>query len=99
VPENASLMIGELGNRLPNIKGVNVAEDLKGPLNAITNGYGEAAMFVYGDKVSQEVNRKRGDAIKLMRLDKASIEETQKEVQRVQTEGALDDIKQNNWNC
>jgi ABC-type glycerol-3-phosphate transport system substrate-binding protein len=99
VPENASLMIGELGNRLPNIKGVNVVEDLKGPLNAIANGYGEAAMFVYGDKVSQEVNKKRGDAIKLMRLDKASIADTQKEVQRVQMEGALDDIKQNSWNC
>jgi ABC-type glycerol-3-phosphate transport system substrate-binding protein len=99
VPANATLMIGELGNRLPNIKGVNVAEDLRGPLNAISNGYGEAAMFVYGDKVSQEVNKKRADAIKLMRLGKASIEETQKEIQRVQTEGALDDIKQNGWNC
>jgi len=92
-------MIGELGNRLPNIKGVAIAEDLKGPLNAIANGYGEAAMFVYGDKISQETGKKKGDAIKLMRLGKATVEETQREVQKLQFDGAGDDMKQNNWTC
>ncbi len=98
-PENAALVIGELNNRLPNIKGVNVAEDLKGPLNAIANGYGEAAMFVYGDKVSRETDQKRADAIKLMRLGKADIPTTQKTIQDLQMQGALADIKQNNWSC
>lgn len=98
-PKNAALVIGELNNRLPNIKGVDVSEDLKGPLDAIINGYGEAAMFVYGDKVSRETDQKRADAIQAMRLGKADIPTTQKTIQDLQMQGALADIKQNNWSC
>lgn len=99
VPENASLMIGENSIRLPNIKGVEVAQDLRGPLEAITTGYGEAAMFVYGDKVSQETGKKRGDVVKNLRLGKIDIPTAQRQYQEVHMEGAEKDIKDNNWSC
>jgi hypothetical protein len=53
----------------------------------------------YGDKVSRETDQKRADAIKLMRLGKADIPTTQKTIQDLQMQGALTDIKQNNWSC
>lgn len=99
VPENAGAFIGEAGQFLPNVKGVKVNPELEEPLKAITTGYGEAAMFVYGDKVSQETGQKRNDVVTNLRLGKLTVEQAQKEYQKVHMEGAKDDIAKNNWTC
>lgn len=98
-PENASVFISEAASFLPNIKGVDVNDDLKGPLKAITEGYGEAAMFVYGDKQSQETGTKVGTIVSNMRLGKLSIEDAQKQIQETQAQGAKEDIAKNSWTC
>lgn len=98
-PENATVFISEAASFLPNIKGIDVNDELKAPLKAITEGYGEAAMFVYGDKQSQETGTKVDTIITNMRLGKISIEDAQQQIQKTQLDGAKADISKNNWSC
>jgi ABC-type glycerol-3-phosphate transport system substrate-binding protein len=98
-PENASVFIGEADSFLPNIKGVNVSADLADPLKRITTGYGETAMFVYGDKQSQETGTKVGTITTNLRLGKISVEDAQKQVQQTQLDGAKEDISKLGWSC
>jgi hypothetical protein len=98
-PENAQVFIAESSSFLPNIKGVKVNAELEEPLKAITTGFGEAAMFVYGDKVSQETNTKRGTVVTNLRLGQITVDQAAAEYQEVHMTGAKEDIAKNNWTC
>ncbi len=92
-PANASLIIGELGQFLPNIKGVDVNEDLRGPLEAVSSGVGEAAMIAYGDKIDAEAGAQIDTAVNNFLLGRAELDETAETIQGLlyaQAEAAAD---------
>ena len=92
-PEQATEIIGELGQFLPNIKGVEVNEDLVEPLEAVASGVGEAGMIAYGDKIDAEAGAQIDTAINNYLLDRAELDETAQTVQDLlfaQAEAAAD---------
>ena len=98
-PQNASRLISELGQFLPNIKGVDVNEDLKEPLRAITEGLGEAGMVTYPDKIGTE-QRERIDTIWTeFLLGEVSQEEAQQQIDALMVEYAENAIVTNGWQC
>jgi hypothetical protein len=80
-PANASEIIGELGQFLPNIKGVDVNEDLRGPLEAVSSSAGEAAMIAYGDKIDAEAGAQIDTAVNNFLLGRAELDETAETIQ------------------
>ncbi len=96
-PTQASEIIGELGQFLPNIKGVDVNEDLKGPLEAVSGGVGEAGMIAYGDKLDAEAGDKITDATNNFLLGRAELDETAEEIQQLLMYQALKSVEENGW--
>ncbi|HMN28606.1 MAG TPA: hypothetical protein PKE45_10675 [Caldilineaceae bacterium] len=99
-PENANRMISELGQFLPNIKGVDVNPDLKEPLRAITEGLGEAGMITYPDKIGTE-QREKIDTIvwRNYLLDEITLEEAQQQIDELMMEYTDGAIAANGWKC
>jgi ABC-type glycerol-3-phosphate transport system substrate-binding protein len=99
-PENASRMISELGQFLPNIKGVDVNPDLAEPLRAITEGLGEAGMITYPDKIGTE-QREKIDLIvwRNFLLGEITMEEAQQQIDELMLEYATGAISENSWTC
>lgn len=96
-PAQASQIIAEKGQFLPNIKNVEVNEDLKEPLEAVASGVGEAGMIAYADKIEAEAATKINTATNNYLLDRAELDETATEVQNLlfaQAEKAAED---NGW--
>jgi hypothetical protein len=75
-PKQASNIIGEKGQFLPNIKNVQVNEDLKEPLEAVASGVGEAGMIAYDDKIEAEAIQKKNLAQANYLLGRAELDET-----------------------
>jgi hypothetical protein len=95
-PENANRMISELGQFLPNIKGVDVNPDLKEPLRAITEGLGEAGMITYPDKIGTEQREKIETIVwRNLQLGEITVEEAQKQIDDLMIEHRLDTAS---WN-
>jgi hypothetical protein len=96
-PEQATAIISEKGQFLPNMKDVDVNEDLKGPLEAVSSGVGEAGMIAYGDKIDAEAASKIDTASANYLLGRAELEPTSVEIQELlyaQAEKAADE---NGW--
>ncbi len=96
-PEQASAIISEKGQFLPNMRDVDVNEDLKGPLEAVSSGVGEAGMIAYGDKIDAEAGAKIDTASANYLLGRAELEPTAAEIQELlyaQAEKAADE---NGW--
>lgn len=98
-PGNASRMIQELGQFLPNIKGVDVNPDLKEPLRAITEGLGEAGMVTYPDKIGTEQREKMDAVWNDYLLDQITQEEAQQQIDALMMEYANKAIADNGWKC
>lgn len=98
-PQNANRMISELGQFLPNIKGVDVNPDLKEPLRAITEGLGEAGMVTYPDKIGTEQREKIAQVWTDFHLDQITQEEAQQQIDALMTEYATKAIADNGWTC
>ena len=96
-PDWASQIIGELGEFLPNIKGVEVNDDLKGPLKAVTSGIGEAGMIAYGDKIDAEAGKKIDDATNKYLLGKAELDQTADDIQKLLMDQAVKAKEANGW--
>ena len=82
-PTQASEIIGELGQFLPNIKGVEVNQDLVGSLEAVTSGIGEAGMISYGDKIEAEAGTKIDTLVNDFLLDRADLDTTAADIQAI----------------
>lgn len=96
-PTQASAIIAELGQFLPNIKNVEVNEELKEPLAAVASGVGEAGMISYADKIEAEAADKIGVATQNYLLGRAELDETAEQIQQLlyaQAEKAAED---NDW--
>ncbi|RIK40210.1 MAG: hypothetical protein DCC55_15710 [Chloroflexi bacterium] len=98
-PQNANRLISELGQFLPNIKGVDVNPDLKEPLRAITEGLGEAGMVTYPDKIGTEQREKIAQVWTDFHLDQITQEEAQQQIDALMTEYATKAIADNGWTC
>jgi ABC-type glycerol-3-phosphate transport system substrate-binding protein len=96
-PEQATEIIGELGQFLPNIKGVEVNEDLKEPLEAVASGVGEAGMIAYGDKIEAEAGDKITDLTNNFLLGRAELDETAEQIQKLLMDQAQKAKEQNGW--
>lgn len=96
-PTQASPIIAEKGQFLPNIKNVDVNADLEGPLEAVASGVGEAGMIAYADKIDAEASANITTATQNYLLDRAELDETAEEIQGLlyaQAEKAAED---NGW--
>ncbi|MEZ4866693.1 MAG: extracellular solute-binding protein [Caldilineaceae bacterium] len=98
-PQNASRMIQELGQFLPNIKGVEVNADLQEPLRAITEGLGEAGMVTYPDKIGTEQREQIAPIWVDLQLGEITQEEAQQKIDALMVEYADGIIAENSWQC
>ncbi|MHB1356586.1 MAG: ABC transporter substrate-binding protein [Anaerolineae bacterium] len=98
-PQNAGPMIEEMGQFLPNIKGVDVNADLKGSLKAISEGVGEAGMITYPDKIVEEIRAKIGVEWTNWFTDQIDLATTQKRIDDYMTAYADDAITKYSWSC
>ena len=98
-PQNGGRMIGELGSFLPNLKGADVNPDLKGPLKAISEGLGEAAMFTYPDKIDTETREKMTPIWTDFKLGSIKLEEAQSRLDTLMGDYADAAITKNSWTC
>jgi raffinose/stachyose/melibiose transport system substrate-binding protein len=96
-PEQASLIIDELGQFLPNIKGVEVNEDLRGPLEAVSSGPGEAGMIAYADKIDAEAAAQIDTATNNYLLGRAELDETAQAIQDLLYAQAEASAEANGW--
>ncbi len=96
-PAQATTIIAEKGQFLPNIKGVEVNADLKQPLEAVASGVGEAGMIAYGDKIDAEAGKKIGVASQNYLLGRAELEETAAAIQELLFAQADKAVKDNGW--
>ncbi len=96
-PEQASAIIAEKGQFLPNIKGVEVNEDLQGPLEAVASGVGEAGMIAYGDKIDAEAGDKINVATQNYLLGRQELEATAQEIQDLLYAQAEKAATENGW--
>lgn len=96
-PTQASAIIGELGQFLPNIKGVDVNQDLAPALEAVSSGVGEAGMIAYGDKIDAEAAENIGTATNNFLLGRAELDETAEEIQRLLMEQAERVADEQGW--
>lgn len=99
VPQFASMMIGELGDYLPNIRQIDVPSLLAAPFRAISEGYGESSVFLSPSLVSQEASKKVEDAWVRLRLGQATLQDTQDTVSKILNDASASDIKVNDWHC
>lgn len=98
-PQNAGPMIEEAGLFLPCIKGIDVNADLKGALKAISEGYGEAGMITYPDKISLELREKIGVEWTNWFTDQIDLATTQKRIDDYMIAYADDAMTKFNWTC
>lgn len=98
-PQNASRMIQELGQFLPNIKGVEVNADLAEPLRAITDGLGEAGMVTYPDKIGTEQREQIAPIWVDLQLGEVTPEEAAQKIDELMLEYAQEAIATNGWQC
>ncbi len=98
-PENASRLILELGQFLPNIKGVEVNADLAEPLRAITEGLGEAGMVTYPDKIGTEQREQMTPILVDLQLGEITTEEAVQQFDALMLEYAQGAIATNGWQC
>jgi len=96
-PKQASNIIGEKGQFLPNIKNVQVNEDLKEPLEAVASGVGEAGMIAYDDKIEAEAIQKKNLAQANYLLGRAELDETAEEMQQIFYAQAEKAAEENGW--
>lgn len=96
-PDQASAIIAEKGQFLPNIKGVEVNEDLKEPLAAIASGVGEAGMIAYGDKIDAEAADKINIATQNYLLGRAELDPTAEDIQELLIDQATKAAEENGW--
>ncbi|MHB9033981.1 MAG: ABC transporter substrate-binding protein [Anaerolineae bacterium] len=98
-PQNGGRMIGELASFLPNLKGADVNPDLKAPLEAISTGLGEAAMFTYPDKIDTENREKMTPIDTDFKLGQITIDDAQAQLAEIMTSYAKAAIEKNGWTC
>jgi len=96
-PAQASEIIGELGQFLPNIKGVEVNEDLREPLEAVSGGVGEAGMIAYADKIEAEAGDNIADRTNNFLLGRAELDQTAEEIQQLLMDQAQKAAEENGW--
>ena len=96
-PAQASAIIAEKGQFLPNIKDVDVNEDLKDALAAVTSGVGEAGMIAYGDKLDAEAAAKIDTAPNNDLLGRAELDKTAQDIQDLLMAQAQKLAKDNGW--
>jgi hypothetical protein len=96
-PEQASAIISEKGQFLPNIKNVEVNADLEGPLEAVASGVGEAGMIAYADKIDAEASAKITTATQNYLLGRAELDETAEEIQGLLFAQAEKAAEENGW--
>ncbi len=96
-PAQATEIIGELGQFLPNIKGVEVNEDLREPLEAISSGVGEAGMISYADKLDAEAADNINTATQNYLLGRSELDPTAEEIQQLLIAQAEKLADQNGW--
>jgi raffinose/stachyose/melibiose transport system substrate-binding protein len=98
-PDNAERLIGELGQFLPNIKGVSTNPDLVEPLRAITEGLGEAGMVVYPDKIRTEQREKIDFIWTDFLLGELTEDEAAAQIDEQMVASAEAMIAENGWEC
>jgi ABC-type glycerol-3-phosphate transport system substrate-binding protein len=96
-PPQAAEIIGELGQFLPNIKDVDVNQDLAPALAAISSGVGEAGMIAYDDKIEAEAAQNKDVHINNYLLGDAELDETAQKVQEELMKQAQHAAEQNGW--
>jgi ABC-type glycerol-3-phosphate transport system substrate-binding protein len=96
-PAQASEIIGELGQFLPNIKGVEVNQDLAPALEAVSSGVGEAGMIAYADKIDAEAAENITKATQNYLLDRAELDKTSEDIQKLLMEQAEKVADEQGW--
>ncbi len=96
-PAQASEIIGELGQFLPNIKGVDVNQDLAPALKAVSSGIGEAGMIAYGDKIDAEAGVNIGKATDNYLLGRTELDETATQLQKLYMDQAVKTAADQGW--
>lgn len=96
-PVQASAIIAEKGQFLPNIKDVDVNDDLKDALAAVTSGVGEAGMIAYADKLDAEAAAKIDTATNNYLLGRAELDKTAQDIQDLLKAQAEKLAKDNGW--
>jgi ABC-type glycerol-3-phosphate transport system substrate-binding protein len=96
-PSQASRIIGELGEFLPNEKEVHVNQDLAGSLKAVVSGIGEAGIFVYGSNFTTEANDKITSATNNFLLGQSSLSQVSAQIQATYSSMATSEINQYHW--
>lgn len=96
-PVQASEIIGELGQFLPNIKGVDVNQDLAPALKAVSSGIGEAGMIAYADKIDAEAAVNIGKVTDTYLLGRAELDETTTQLQKLYMDQAVKTAADQGW--
>jgi hypothetical protein len=79
------------------MRNVDVNEDLKEPLEAISSGVGEAGMIAYGDKLDAEAADNIGIATQNYLLGRAELDPTAEEIQKLLYAQAEKLADENGW--
>lgn len=96
-PAQAGPIIAEKGQFLPNIKDVDVNDDLKDALAAVTSGVGEAGMIAYSDKLDAEAAAKIDTAVNNYLLGRADLDKTAQDIQDLLMTSAKKLADENGW--
>lgn len=96
-PAQASEIIGEVGQFLPNIKGVEVNQDLAPALKAVSSGIGEAGMIAYADKIDAEAATNIGKVTDTYLLGRTQLDETATKLQQLYMDQAQKTAKDQGW--
>lgn len=96
-PVQAAKIIGELGQYLPNIKGVDVNQDLAPALKAVSSGIGEAGMIAYADKIDAEAAVNIGKVTDTYLLGRAELDETSTQLQKLYMDQAVKTAADQGW--
>lgn len=96
-PAQATPIIAEKGQFLPNIKNVEVNEELKEPLAAVASGVGEAGMIAYADKIEAEAADRITVVTQNYLLGRAELDETAEQLQQLLLAQAEKAAEENDW--
>ncbi len=96
-PAQASEIIGEVGQFLPNIKGVNVNQDLGPALKAVSSGLGEAGMIAYADKIDAEAAVNIGKVTDTYLLGREELDATATQLQKLYMDQAVKTAADQGW--
>lgn len=96
-PQQIGRVVNELGQYVPAVQGAPINQRLRGPLDAVKNGVGEAGMIFYFDKITFDAQLALQNLTTEFLQGKHSIDETATKSQKIYKDQAVATVKKNGW--